>query len=371
MNDMHGIIFAYRTNSELKELAEHRAAASMPFGGRYRIIDFVLSNMINAGIHDVGVIMHRSYQSLLDHLGSGKDWDLSRRVGGLKLLPPFAFADSGSNSFRGRMEALSGVYSYLEKIRQDYVLLAQGDIAANIPLDKVFRQHIEAGADITAVCTSKHIKPPQESCYFIEDGEGFAERAVIRPNLSPRAPESLEIYILSRDTLLDLVKEASFRGIYHLTDALWDEGSKVLKTGIFKFDGYTASVGSVAAYYKSSMELLLPRVRQELFLPGRPVRTKERSDPSAYYGDGAVSKNCLVADGCYIEGEIENSVLFRGVRIEKGARVKNCVLMQDTVVREGAELSCVITDKRVTISSYVTLIGHEKYPITISKDSIV
>lgn len=371
MNDMHGIIFAYRTNSELRELAEHRAAASMPFGGRYRVIDFVLSNMINAGINDVGVIMHRSYQSMLDHLGSGKDWDLSRRVGGLKLLPPFAFADSHNNSFRGRMEALSGVYSYLERIRQEYVLLAQGDIAANISLDAVLRQHIDTGADITAVCTANHTKTPWESCYFVPDNAGFAKEVILNPKISPRALESLEIYILSKQALMDMVEYASGRGIYHLGNCFWGSETESLKTGLFVFDGYTAAVSSVAAYYKSSMDLLLPQIRGELFHPERPVRTKERSDPSTYYCDDAQSKNCLVADGCYIEGEIENSVLFRGVRIEKGARVRNCVLMQDTIVREGAELANVIADKRVTISSYVTLMGHEKYPLTISKGSIV
>ena len=151
MNDLHGILFAYRSDANLGELTRPRNTCSLPFGGRYRLIDFMLSNCVNAGMTDVGVVVHQSYQSLLDHLGSGKDWDLSRKHGGLRILPPFSYTEAGHGEYRGSMEALAGVYDYLEDIRQDYVLLAWGDMAINLPVNEVFEHHLNSGADITMV----------------------------------------------------------------------------------------------------------------------------------------------------------------------------------------------------------------------------
>ena len=166
MNGLHGIIFAYEKAPGLRELTEARMPGSVPFGGRYRVVDFMLSNMAGAGITDVGVVLHGNYQSLLDHIGSGKTWDMARKNGGLKLLPPFADARKfGVEEFRGKMEALSGVRSYLHEIRQKYVVLSDSDLIINLPLQKVLDAHIESGADITCVCT--------ESGQFVENATYF------------------------------------------------------------------------------------------------------------------------------------------------------------------------------------------------------
>ena len=164
MNDLHGILFAYHSDSNLGELTRPRNTCSLPFGGRYRLIDFMLSNYVNAGITDVGVIVHQSYQSLLDHVGSGKDWDLSRKHGGLRILPPFGYAERGGE-YRGNMDALAGVADYLENIRQDYVILAWGDMAVNLPVAEVFQQHLDSGADVTMVCTPSLKGAPRFSEY--------------------------------------------------------------------------------------------------------------------------------------------------------------------------------------------------------------
>ncbi len=153
MNRLHGIIFAYDQRTELRELTERRTGASMPFGGRYRAVDFALSNLLNAGVTDVGLVLHGRYQSMLDHVGSGKVWDMSRKRGGLHLLPPFNYLhDWGVTPFRGKMEALAGVRDYLDEIRQDYVVLMEGDLVANLPLTDIFEHHLRTHADITAVC---------------------------------------------------------------------------------------------------------------------------------------------------------------------------------------------------------------------------
>ena len=358
MNDLHGILFAYRSDANLGELTRPRNTCSLPFGGRYRLIDFMLSNCVNAGITDVGVVVHQSYQSLLDHLGSGKDWDLSRKHGGLRILPPFSYTELGHGEYRGSMEALAGVYDYLEDIRQDYVLLAWGDTAINLPVAEVFEQHLNSGADITVVCTPTLKGAPQFSEYVEVSEEGRITDLSIHPTSAGKALESLEIYILSKRLLMDMVDYCSAHDVSNFSRGVLQPRMKSLKMMPYVHKGYVGRFQSVGDYYQRSMDLLDPAVRADLFNPARPIRTKDQSNPSTYYGPESRSVASLVADGCQIEGEVENSILFRGVVVEKGAKVSNSVLMQGTVVRAGASLSYVIADKDVTVSEGRMLMGH-------------
>lgn len=372
MNNLHGMIFAYRSDSVLRELTSHRNTCSVPFGGRYRVIDFALSNMVNAGVSDVGLIVQSSYQSLLDHVGSGKDWDLSRKHGGLRILPPFSYADrrSPEGGYRGRMDALAGVATYLERIRQDYVVLAGGDLAVNLPLGEIFQQHLSSGADITAVCSTQNHGIPT-SCVYLSTNE---ENRVVDVSLHPVAPmgyESLEVYILSKNLLLSLVEHCASHNIPSFGYGVLLSMVNTLKIVPYLYDGFAPRLQSVPAYFEASMALLKPDIRANLFDPDRPIKTKDRSDPSTYYAPSARSGNCLVADGCIIEGEVENSILFRGVRVEKGARISNCILMQGTTIRAGAVASYVIADKNVTVGAGRMLMGSETYPLAIAKNSVV
>lgn len=371
MNDLHGIVFAHRSNPDLRELTATRTISSIPFGGRYRMIDFMLSNLVNAGVTDVGIIMQQSYQSLLDHLGSGKDWDLSRKHGGLKLLPPFAFArNARQGAFRGKMEALDGVYTYLKQIRQEYVVLADGDVAVNLPVLEILHVHIRSGADITAVCASRLDGVPRQSTYFSMGADGRVTDVACAPN-APVGCESLNVYILSRELLLSLTEHCAAHNIYSFSSGVLLGMKDTLTIRPYLFDDYSARIQSVPGYFARSMELLDPAVRAALFVPQRPIRTKDRSDPSTYYGANARSVNSLVADGCMIEGSVENCILFRGVRVGEGAVVKNCVLMQSAVIGADAQVSYVIADKGVRISPKRTLIGHQSYPLAIAKLSVV
>ncbi len=371
MNNLHGILFAYRSNPNLRELTTLRTISSIPFGGRYRMIDFNLSNLVNAGVTDIGVIMRESYQSLLDHLGSGKDWDLSRKHGGLKLLPPFAFARrQQQTSFRGKMEALDGVSSYLHQIRQGFMALADGDIAANIPVQDVLAHHLESGADITAVCTSHPMADPRQSTYFTIGADGMVVDVACAP-AAPMGCEALNFYILSKDLLLSLTEYCAAHNIYSFSAGVLMGMKDELKISPYVFDGYAARIQSVASYFARSMDLLDGSVRRDLFDLARPIRTKDRSDPSTYYATGSRCTRSLMADGCIIEGTVENSVLFRGVRVGKGAVVRNCVLMQGATVGDNAEISYVIADKSVRISPYRTLVGHQSYPLAIAKGTTV
>lgn len=371
MNDLHGILLAYRSDPALRELTQHRNTCSIPFGGRYRIIDFMLSSLVNAGVSDVGLIVHSSYQSLLDHVGSGKDWDLSRKRGGLRILPPFSFSQSrGNGDYLGRMDALAGVRSYLEKIRQDYVVIAWGDIVANLPIADAFEQHLKTGADITAVCTSRSTGDPASCTYFTVGAGGTVTDVAVHPT-APMGCETLECYIMSKHLLLSLTDYASAHKVHSFSEGVLLAMVDQLKIVTYLYDGYVARFHSVASYFARNMELLDPAVQACLFDPTRPIRTKDQSNPSTYYGPEACSHGSFIADGCIIDGTVENSILFRGVRVEKGAKVSNCILMQSTTVRERARLSYVITDKNVIIHPARTLMGHVSYPLAIAKNAVV
>lgn len=370
MNDLHGILFAYRSDSNLGELTRPRNTCSLPFGGRYRLIDFMLSNYVNAGITDVGLIVHQSYQSMLDHLGSGKDWDLSRKHGGLRILPPFSYAERGGD-YRGDMDALAGVSDYLNNIRQDYVVMGWGDLVVNLPITDVFQQHLDSGADITLVCTPTLRGAPRFSEYVEVSAEGRVTDLSIHPTAPDKALESLELYVISKQLLLDMVDYCAAHDISNFSRGVLQPRLKSLKLASYIHRGYVGRFQSVGDYYQRSMDLLDPLVRADLFNSIRPIRTKDRSNPSTYYGPDAAASCSLVADGCYIEGTVDHSILSRGVIIEKGATVSNSVLMQGTVVKAGASLSYVITDKNVTVNEHRMLMGHNTYPLAIAKGSVV
>ena len=373
MKGLHGIIFAYETHNNLRELTDNRMPASVPFAGRYRIIDFILSSMVNAGITDVGVVLHGQYQSLLDHLGSGKDWDLSRKRGGLKLLPPFAHVARGGiiNQFRGKMDALSGIRSYLEGIRQEHVVMSNSDLIINIPLQDVYQSHIASGADITAVCTSDLAEGADDNAYFRLAEDGRITETLYGLRDPSGCYRSLEIFILSKKLLLELVDECASHDQYIFRTAVMQGKADTLHLHSYVWDGYAARIRSLKEYYDRSMELMNGSIRREVFHPARPVLTKERNDASTYIDPAGACCNCLVADGCTIEGSVENSVLFRGVSVARGAEVKNCILMQDVTVSRDAVVHHVIADKNVEILEGRTLMGHEMYPLALAKGSKV
>ena len=370
MNGMHGIIFSYEKKTGLRELIEQRIHGSIPFGGNYRVVDFMLSNMVNAGVRDVGVIMHGKCQSMLDHLGTGKSWDLSRNHGGLTLLPAFAYNESrgAGGQYRGKVEALAGVINYLKGIRQDYVLLSDSDLVINLPLEDVLRRHIDSGADMTAVCTS--VPGDVSDTYFTLDETGRITDTAYDV-FAPAGYRCLNMFVLSRDLLMQMVTECASRNQFSFRHNILQEMGRRYRFHAYIYDGYAARINSVQSYYQRSMELLDPALRQTLFCPERPVYAKENDSPSSYIDPSGPCVNSLIADGCDIQGSVKNCILFRNVRIEKGASVENCILFKDTVVKKGAMLRSVITDKYVTVGDSVTLMGHENYPIVIAKGSTV
>ena len=368
MNGMHGIVFSYEKKTGLRELIEHRIHGSIPFGGNYRVVDFMLSNMVGAGVRDVGVIMHGKCQSMLDHLGTGKSWDLSRNHGGLTLLPAFAYAERRGDAgrFRGKVEALGCVMDYLKDIRQDYVVLTDSDLVINLPLDDVLRDHIDSGADLTAVCTS--LPGLESDTYFQLDNSGRIVD-VAHDVFTPEGFRCLNIFVLRRDLLIQLVTDCMAHNQYSFRHNILQDRKDALHFRAYVWDGYAARIDTIESYYRRSMELLRPEIRMELFTPQRPILAKENDSPSSYMDGSCV--NSLVADGCDIQGTVKNCVLFRGVRVKKGAKVKNCVLMQNTIVEPGAQAEYVVTDKNVKLTTDRKLSGTDTFPIYVAKGHTV
>ena len=370
MNGLHGIIFAYEKRNNLRELAEIRSVASIPFGGRYRVVDFSLSNLVNAGVTDVGVVLHGRYQSMLDHLGTGKVWGLSRKRGGLRILPPFNYQQNwGVLPFRGKVEALAGVRSYLDTIRQDHVALMDGDLVANLPLADIYESHVRSGADITVVCGNDSFTT-DDGTYFEMDGQGRITEVLFRLH-TPRGYRGLEVYIVSTELLKELVDDCNGKDLFSWRRDVLQARKDQLNLRGYIWNGFAAQIRSVQEYYDRSMQLLDPAIRADLFTPERPIWAKGADKSSTYVGVDGRCVDSLVAEGCDIQGTVENSVLFPGVVVEEGAEVRGCVLFKETVVRHGAKLSCVITDKDVEILPDRTLMGHQTYPIVVAKGSVV
>lgn len=369
-HDLHGILYTLRAAPELRELVMHRNSASIPFGGRYRLIDFALSSMVNAGARDVGVIMERDYQSLLDHLSNGKDWGLSRRSGGLRLLPPFGLPEAHAGSFSGCMEALLSVRSYIETIPHEDIILSPGDYVGNIDLAAAAEQHYRTGSAITAVCVDAWVEAAHHR--YIPGDDGFVTSLQFSDGKGKQGLGATEVYILKKDLLLSFMSYCGDGGYTHFhRDAIAHWLAEGGRMGIYVHDGYFRRIRSVQDYYEASLEMLEKEVMTQFFPEDRPVRTKDRAEVSTYYGDEAEVRDCLVADGCYIEGSVKRCVLFRGVRVEKGASLENCVVLQDSVIRAGAQIRHVITDKNAVLSEGCYLVGNAKLPLLVPKGAVI
>lgn len=371
-----GIIFPNSYDALVPELANVRLMASIPFASRYRMIDFILSSMANCGIDNISVMANNNYQSLMDHLGSGREWDLVRKNGGLHIFPPFA--EKSAKPYTGRVGALASILSFLKKQKEKYVVIADSNIAVNFDFSAMIAQHIESGADVTIAYNVQEI--PAGLAETLAGDKGFyytlgleeGRVTKIRVNSTKEGPQnfSMNIYVVERELLIRLINTASVRGQeYFERDVLLPQLEELNVCG-FQYDGYLARINDLKSYFDENMKLLDDANRDALF-EGAPVHTKIRDDNPTRYIMGAKVKNVMAADGCVIEGKVKDSILFRGVKIGKGAKVKNCILMQDTVVEPGAEIEYLVTDKQVTITADTELRGADTFPLYIPKHRTV
>ena len=373
-----GIIFSNIHDTNLPELTRNRTMASVPFGCRYRLIDFTLSNMVNSNINNISVITHYNYQSLMDHIGSGKDWDLARRAGGIKILPPFitAYANNTNALYSTRLEALKNVYSSISKIPDDYVVLADCDVICNIDLKDMIRNHIENNADITIAVKKVALTKEKAKINVIIDSDNDGRIIDFKAglnNFEGEADINLNIMVMHRQYLQEIVLDAIAHNYDSLTKDILLKNVKRRVYRTYRYDGYFACISSSQDYYASSMELINDsNVRAQLFgVRNRPIYTKVRNSAPTYYSPDAKVKNSLIADGCQIFGEVENSIIFRGTKVGKGTVVKNSILFQDTFTGENVTLNCVIADKNVVIRDNKTLSGDVTLPFYLAKGKMI
>lgn len=372
MQDVLGIVFSNMHDHLISELTAVRCMGSVPVGGRYRLIDFVLSGFANSGIENVGVITKSNYQSLMDHLGSGREWDLSRRRGGLCILPPFGRAEAGG-MYRGRVEALAGIMGFIKGSPGGHVLTADCNLMANVDYGPFIKSHLDSGADISVMYKKMRLTGDnaKEMSTFLLDADDMVRDMLINPEIKGEQNVYLNIMMISKDLLDRVVNDCYSRNLFSFDKDVLQAGINRYKIRAFEFEGYASRFDSMKTYYSENMALLEPQNREALFPHDRPVYTKVRDEAPALYGLDSQVRNSMIADGCIIEGEVENSLLFRGVRVGKGAKVKNSIIMQDTEVGVNSNLDYVITDKDVIIKDNRMIMGFTTYPVYIAKGSSV
>lgn len=366
-----GIIFSNLHDEALSQLTDMRTMGSVPFCARYRLIDFPLSAMVGSGMTKVGIVTKANYQSLMDHIGTGKPWDLSRKHDGMFLLPPF----NAANGFyaASRVDSLYNNRNFIRQSKQDYVLMSDCNVVTSLDYNSLFAYQDKVDADMVIVA-ARGVRPTNIENILVFDKVGENGRAMevsLDPNTAKEVLYSTNIMLVKKYVLENLVNNAYTHNLHHFQKDVIMSNLSSLKLHVYEVKEYAQTIESLQSYYNVSMSMLERDNRNQVFNPERPIYTKERDDMPARYGLDSVVTNSLVADGCTVEGHVENCILFKGVTISKNAVVKNSIIMQDTLIGENAKLNCVITDKNVVVKYNVELKGAKNYPICLGKNSTV
>lgn len=369
-NNVLGLIFANFHDESISELTTKRTMASVPFGGKYRLIDFPLSNMVNAGISNVGVVVQKNFFSLMDHVSSGKAWDLSKKRGGLKILPPYVQGQGTSSTL---IENLYSIRGFIQSCSEEYVLLSNCDCIANTNFSAMFDQHTKTEADFTMLYINDKL-PATDNLQFMTLTTDTSNR-ITEIQVSPNTTDDCNIVcggiLTNRKLLLELVEECISKNTLNYKRHLFQNNINKYKFYGFEHIGYHSIITSMNAYFNANMQLMDCDIRKDLFRTSRPIYTKVRDDMPSRYGLGSSVKNSLVSQGCLIEGHVENCIISKGVHIGKDTNVSNCVIMQDTKIGKNANLNFVICDKDVIIKDDRVLAGFDSYPIYVQKKSTI
>lgn len=372
MNNAFAIVYAKQGNRLLDDLVELRSIGALPIGGRYRVIDVLLSNLTNSGVRSVGIITQRNYKSLIDHIGSGKEWNLSKKVGGLMLLPPYDLG-TGRDLYHGLPDALLSKRDFIEHQRWKYCLLIATDKIYREDYNAMMNQHIESEADITVL----YSRDPRlmtddtgSTSYFkIEDGN--IVDVVASPSIGGEVVSNMGACLMTKELLMTLVDDTCAAGRYNFDYDLLARAVKEYKVMGVEHEGYVGTISSVKSYYDVNMDMLDPDVRYDLFDPEFPVYTKVLDAPPSRFMTHSEIDNSLFGTGCRIDGRVKDSVIFRGVHIEEGADVEGCIIMQNSVVESGAKLRNMILDKNVRIKSNVKCVSVPYAPGIVRKGAVI
>ncbi len=374
-NNTLGIIFSGNKEGNLGELMRLRSLAAVPVGGRYRIVDFMLSNMVNSGIINVGITTGYKHRSLSDHVGSGKSWDLARKENGLFILPPPENSEVSARIPEG-IDILNSAMSYLTRSKQDYVLLTECNTICNINFEEVMDFHFEKDADITLVYTKvDELTPKELGKHILLDVEKDGKVSDIQ--VHPKKQNSNDAYMhmmyIKKDLLIDLIGNNLAHDKHDIAKDILLANVEDLNIYAYEYSGYKKTIDSIKSFFEFNLEMLNPKIRHELFGIGsdRAIRTKVKDSVPTKYGPDAEVKNSVVADGCTIEGTVENCIIFRGVTIGRGSIVKDSIIMQNSRIMDNCHVENAIFDKEVILCNGKTLIGQQTYPLVIGKRTIV
>jgi len=356
------------SDNKINELSNARTRASIPFGGRYRLIDFMLSSLVGARVRDIGIITKSKYGSLMDHVGWGKDWDLNRKNGGLKILTPFATESLvySDNQF----DILRSVHGYIDSRLEEYCILADANMVVNLDFNKMFDAHIKSGADITVLCKNATPNNGDIEIKLTED-KRINDVLIHTESGSSEKTVAMNVFILKKSLLRELISWGVTYGFNSFSKDVISKKFRELRIFGYRHTGYCKLIDSLEVYLSSNLEILNSDIRKEIFNADQPILTRIKDSVPTKYGDNANIKNSYVADGCVVNGTVENSIIFRNVKVEKGAVIKNSVVMQNTIVEENSCLNCVVADKNVRITSNKTLSGCDTLPLIINKGKIV
>lgn len=363
-----GLVFANMHDEDLRESTAERSMGSLPFGGRYRLMDFVLSNMVNAGITKVGVITKSHYHSLMDHLGSGKAWDLSRKNEGLFFLPPRSSDDA---QYQGRISPLADILPFLRRSKEEIVILSDCHMVANIDYQALLNAHLQSGADVTVACT-KGVVPSLTNIPVLKVNaqSRVTDMLVGRLDDAP-ACYGIGIYVMGKAFLMRMATECVARNLLHFERDVLQHYLDKLNVNAYEVPSLVLPIFSPLSYFNANLALLDPEVRQSLFPKNRPVYTKIKDCDPVQYGLNAQVTNSMIADGAHIDGTVKNCIIFRGVHIGRGAHLENCVVMQDSMISDNCNLRYIIADKNVVFRPGCTLQGSDTYPVYIEKNAVI
>jgi len=371
MNNAVGIITTIKSDDLLQDITKHRCMSAVLFGGRYRLVDFALSNMVNSGLRNVGIVTSNKYRALLDHLGSGKEWSLDRKWEGLFLLPAVSH-ELSRKKLRLDLKDFKENIDYIERCYQKYVVIASSYVVCNFDFKEALNFHEKKRADVTVVYKELDLSDTayQDELFIATEKDGKVAGFSDDPEEIESNKAILEMVIVERSLLLEIINNCQYSGNWDLIDILKNNLHQLNIYG-YPCRGYVAKINSIKNYYKHNMELLKPEISKELFLGPNKIYTKIKDSPPSKYAKESEVFNCLIASGCNINGRVENSVIFRGVEIGKGAQVKNSIIMQKCVIKDNAVLENVILDKDVLVNKSVVLKGEAENPIIIEKKTVI
>ena len=372
MKDVFSIINNTKEENKLGQIIKGRSLATIPFGGRYRLIDFYLSNMVNSGIQNVGILVRKNYRSLLGHVRSPKEWDLDRKNDGIFILPPDN-EDQHWGNLRGDLEVLNANMDYIVRSKQKYVLITSSNIICNIDYTDAVKYHKANENDITVIYNTLNssIKDVLAYTQIKIDDKNKVTDMEMNSNKINGGKVSLESYVMEKSLLMDIIYACISRGEYDLVKDGIIRNLNKYKVHGYEFKGEVFNINSVQSYYNYSMKLLDNKVWNELFFNPNPIYTKMKDLAPVKYGECSNVKNSLIANGCVIDGEVKNSIIFRNVRIEKGVKIKDSIIMQNTIIDKNSILENVIIDKDCFISKGNKFKGSQSYPTVIEKNTTI